>query len=143
MFARYVLLAVTFFCLHGIWETMHVHLYTAYDALGAGVPLLLWATSGDVLYSLLCVLVVAVFFRDFRWPAHPRLSHLAAASLCGFWVAVIIEWKALIFHKWAYTAAMPMIPLLHVGLSPVLQMSLAVPLCVLGSVYVYKQFRNV
>jgi len=38
--------------------------------------------------------------------------------------------KALALGRWEYAAAMPIVPLLRVGLSPVLQMAVLLPLAV-------------
>jgi hypothetical protein len=122
----------------------HIHLYTAYGALGTGATVLFWATAGDVLYALLGVAVVSALFSDLEWLEHPRTLHFAMAALYGFCISIFIEWKALILHKWAYTTAMPLLPVIHVGVSPVLQMTLLMPVSVwcLQHVYKFKIYRN-
>ena len=40
----------------------------------------------------------------------------------GLLLGAGIEWRALAAGRWTYTAAMPIVPLLNVGLLPVLQL---------------------
>lgn len=143
MVGRLALFAIVSFVFHFIWESAHIHLYTTYETLGSGTSLLLLATAGDVLYALLGVACVAIVFRDCKWLEHPNTRHVLAAMAYGFIIAVLIEWKALILHKWAYTTAMPIVPVVRVGLSPVLQMVVLVPLAVWVTFYCYKSLdRN-
>jgi hypothetical protein len=39
-----------------------------------------------------------------------------------------VEYKGLMFHRWSYLPSMPIIPFLNVGASPVLQMTILLPL---------------
>ena len=51
--------------------------------------------------------------------AHLRLVSLAAA---GFVLAAGIEYRALYLGKWSYAESMPVVPILELGVSPLLQM---------------------
>lgn len=42
----------------------------------------------------------------------------------GFFTAGYIELRALAEGRWAYTAAMPLVPIIHVGLTPFLQLAI-------------------
>ena len=55
-------------------------------------------------------------------------NEYAAAALLGGAVAAAYEWKALSSGWWAYGETMPVVPLLGVGLWPLLQLTLLVPL---------------
>ena len=47
----------------------------------------------------------------------------------GLVIAILIEWFAVNgLHRWAYTDQMPRIPVLDVGLTPILQMLILPPL---------------
>lgn len=87
--------------------------------------------------------MVALFKNDFGWLATSNKKDLAALAVVGFFFAVGIEWRALLFGRWAYTDAMPIIPYLKVGLMPILQMIILLPLVMyftkkLKRVYEYK-----
>ena len=140
MYLRYALVAFFAGVLHFIWEVSHIHLYTDYESLGSGLTLLVWATSGDIVYTILGVIIVGVVYRDFDWLRHPKGKQLIMATVYGFFVSVGIEWKALILHRWAYTVAMPLLPFLNLGLSPIVQMSIIVPVSCALAFYVSKKF---
>lgn len=131
VFAAYVVLAVLAFCLHLPWEYLHQPLYSEYEALGSGWKLALWATSGDVAYTLLIALIIAAGKRKLDWMNHARGGDYVAAAFLGFLIALFVEYKAFYLHRWAYSDLMPLIPILHAGVSPVLQMVLLAPLAIL------------
>jgi hypothetical protein len=124
--------AVVAFVLHSVWEASHVGLYVGYAGLDTfGLPLTLWATLGDVLYTVGAYLLVALIKGDLAWAARFGWRDGAALALIGGTIALLVEYKALALHSWAYASAMPIIPYLHVGLSPVLQMTIVLPLSVI------------
>ncbi|MBY0473074.1 hypothetical protein K2Q00_02175 [Patescibacteria group bacterium] len=113
------------FAFNLVWEYLHLPLYTGYEQLGSGWPLILWATSGDVLYTVLITTFVVLCSGEVGpW----YIRHYAALGVGGFVVALLVEYKAMALHTWAYTTAMP--TLFHVGLSPLLQLTTLVPLSV-------------
>jgi amino acid transporter len=139
----YALLAVIAGVLHGAWEYLHLPLYTGYETLGSGWQLVAFATVGDIGYTFFITFALAFYRRRIDWLAHPcKNDYLLSAGL-GCTVALFVEYKALFLHRWSYAAAMPIIPLLHVGLSPILQMMLLTPLAIwLTRVALYAR-RNV
>ena len=123
-----MLLAGVAFILHLFWETLHLPLYTNYSALSGPLPITLYATLGDVLYTLGAVLGIGFLKQDIDWLRRARALDYATLTVVGFATALFVEYKALALHRWAYTAAMPTI--FGVGLSPLLQMTLLLPLSV-------------
>ena len=119
------------FVLHALWERAHIVLYTDYDAMEGVLPVWLVATLGDVLYTLVAVGAVSVLrkYKVIRVQQGSRCEY-GLFFLLGFGIALFVEYKALALHKWAYLPAMPLIPYLNVGLSPILQMTLLLPLSV-------------
>lgn len=128
---RYVLILVTIsFALHFVWESAHIHLYTGYGDVSGGVPITLWASIGDVLYTLAAVAFFMLMRHERNVLAGLQGKDIAVLAIVGFFIALGVEYKALLLHRWAYTEAMPIIPLLGIGLSPVLQMMLLLPFTV-------------
>lgn len=136
----FVLLVAVAFILHFVWEMAHIPLYTGYEALGTGMSLTLLATAGDVLYTLAAVLLVALFKQNFKWIRAAKPSDYVGLGVLGFCIALFVEYKALALHRWAYTAAMPLFA--GVGVSPLLQMTLLLPLSVFGAQYVLRKLRG-
>lgn len=124
----YVLVALCGFVLDLPWEYVVLPLYTGYERLGSGASLVAWASLGDALYIVLIALAVALVRRRFDWTHDARVRDYLLASAFGFFVALAVEYKAFYLHRWAYAAAMPVVPVLHVGLAPVAQMVLLAPL---------------
>ena len=132
--------------LHLIWEYAHLPLYRAYGAIGSTAPLVITvAVFGDVLYTLSIIAGIMVI----RWikTPHDMISawtpkEYCLSALCGFLVALFVEYKALYLHRWAYGDMMPMIPILNVGLTPILQMMILTPLILFASQWLRVFFEN-
>lgn len=124
--------------LHYVWEANHIGLYTDYGAFGSGVTLLTKVTAGDVMYSVFGILVVSIITRSLQWISMPSWKQYGLLALYGCIVAILIEWKALYYQKWAYLDSMPITPFIHVGLSPVLQMTILLPASLLLAIRLHR-----
>lgn len=136
VFRSYAVLAVISFLLHLAWERLHIPLYTGYEALEGVLPVYLFATLGDVTYTLLVVVLIAVARRNPLWLTEARFREYAFCATAGFFVALFVEYKAALLGRWEYTDAMPL--LFSIGLSPLVQMTALLPLSVYVSVRVEK-----
>ncbi len=130
VFLQVLIFALISFALHFAWESLHVSLYTGYEGLSGTMPISLWATMGDVLYSIGAVALVSLWMRSASWLLRATTGNFVALAVVGFLIALGVEYKALLLGRWAYTSAMPIIPLLKVGLSPILQMTILLPFSV-------------
>lgn len=128
--AFFTTLAAVSFVLHYIWEGAHVHLYTNYDGLSGALPITLWATLGDVFYSLFVGGALAAIRKGVGGVEHMKSAEYAWVALVGLALAISIELRAQWLQLWSYTEAMLIIPVLNIGLSPVLQMTLLLPLSI-------------
>lgn len=121
---RYViLLAVVAFLLHLIWENTQAPLYSGYQSFSRHFPICFVATFGDVVITLSALAFMRLFKKDISHPAD-----FLGLAIVGFLIAVVIEQHALLAGKWSYAPSMPIVPILKVGLVPVLQMTLLLPL---------------
>ena len=116
--------------LHYVWESSHVGLYTGYDALGGNLPITLWATIGDILYTLAAFALASLFKHGIEWIRDLRSHDLLGLACLGFFISLYVEYKALALSRWTYLPEMPILPGFEVGLSPVLQMMILLPLTV-------------
>lgn len=133
----FLLLATVSFFLHLAWEKAHIRLYTGYEALEGTLPVYLHATFGDVVYTLIAV-GAALFFRGERLRREPQSRDYALVALIGFAIAVFVEVKAIALGRWAYTDAMPLV--FGLGLSPLLQMTVLLPLSVYITIRIARRF---
>lgn len=116
-------LAVIAFLLHVIWENAQAPLYVGYQSFSRHFPICLIGTLGDVVITLFVLVFLWLLKKDITRPAD-----FLGLSIIGFFIAVVIEQHALLAGKWDYALAMPIIPILKVGLAPILQMTLLLPL---------------
>lgn len=123
------------FLLHLLWENLQAPLYTCfweYPFLQCFLICLKATATGDMLFMLTIYIALAVVHRDWLWVSkrgtyrHPATWLIAL--LIGLLLAMFFElWAVYVAHRWTYTAAMPLIPIIRVGFTPILQMA-AIPL---------------
>lgn len=111
-----------------IWENVQASLFAGYSSFVQHFPMCFFATIGDVVFTLLIYLGVGLLKNDFWWIAQVNKKDILVLAAIGFFYAVGIEWQALLFEKWRYANTMPIIPYLKIGLTPVLQMTILLPL---------------
>lgn len=115
--------------LNWLWEMVQMPAYAemaGHSWLEAAFPCLV-ASLGDVAITFLIYGIGALAAGRLRWGMEGGWNVYLAAALLGAGCAVAIEWKALSAGQWSYTDQMPIVPLLEVGLWPVLQLTLLVP----------------
>ena len=104
------------FLLNLVWEYGHAPLYAAYQDLPITNLALLKATAGDALF--LTALSIP-FFRIPQLSKHPWLI-----LPVGIIAAVSLEMFALTTGRWEYNSLMPLVPYLHVGFTPTIQLGI-------------------
>ena len=112
------------FLLHYPWEFLQVPFYEQMPYLGHWEAIIFCtrATFGDVLISLGAFWAAALIFRNRNWIRSPNGAVLVVFIAVGLAVTVVLEWHATtVAERWQYSDAMPTLPLLGTGLSPVLQ----------------------
>jgi len=108
---------------HFLWEAMQLPLYTLWRT---GTPreiafALFHCTGGDVLITTATFAVAAALARHFRRPPFGWRMVFTAIVLGGGYT-IFSEWLNVeIRRSWSYTAAMPVVPFLGTGLTPLLQ----------------------
>ncbi len=118
---RYVMASAL---LNLIWEFAQLPLYTIWQQ-GSGHEIVFAAvhcTGGDILIASVSLLVTLNFIGDRRWP-HARFLLVATGTIFGGLAYTIFsEWlNTEIRGSWAYSAWMPVLPLIGAGLSPFAQ----------------------
>ena len=112
------------FAFNFTWEVLQLPLYIGQGSFELHAWQCFVASLWDVgllasLYAFLCLVT-----RERYWFLRLGSFRLLLLAAAGFVIAVLIELRALDHGKWGYTPAMPRVPGLGVGLSPVLQMVL-------------------
>jgi len=113
------------------WELAQAPLY-----VGMGSVRTMWwhcfvASLGDGLMVLGIVAGGMVILRRPAWFVRPGVQGVIVMVAMGLVLGVTVEWVAVhVLQRWAYTARMPRLPGLDVGLVPVAQMLVLPPLIV-------------
>lgn len=104
-----------------IWQNLHVFLFANYKGGEITEFILLRA----VLFDVVTILIFTIPFL-----LYPELKKRAWLLVpIGIAFSVVIEWWGLGTGRWAYNSLMPIIPILHVGLAPTLQLGLIAYAC--------------
>jgi len=112
-----------------LWELAQSPLYA-----GLGSFTTMWwhcfvASLGDGLLTLLIVAAGWMTLRRASWFLHPGVRGYTLMLTVGLLIGVSVEWVAVYMAgRWTYSAQMPLVPGLGVGLIPVAQMLLLPPL---------------
>jgi hypothetical protein len=108
---------------HFLWEAGQLPLYTLWST---GTPreiaiAIFHCTGGDILITTAAIAAAAALARGWRWPAFGwRMAF--SAIVFGIAYTILSEWlNVQIRRSWSYTAAMPVLPWLGTGLTPLLQ----------------------
>lgn len=129
-FVSMALIAIIF---HGFWEMAQMPGYS--DLAGKSwretIPRCLPAVFGDVVITFWIYGIGALATGNVDWGLEPsRWNLYLTLVLLGGMHAAWIEQIALMSGRWSYTEAMPILPRIGVGLWPLLQLSLLIPLTV-------------
>lgn len=116
--------AIFAFLLNLTWEFAQVPLFAGMPSAEHWQAILVCgrATLGDVVITLIAFWAVATSVHTRAWVLRPTAGQLTGFVAVGILITVLMEWLATQFlQRWTYADAMPVIPLLGVGLSPLLQ----------------------
>ena len=97
-----------------LWENLHSFLYESYKGGEITQFILVKASLFD---ALLITCIVLPFFYVSFLRKRPWVI-----VIVGVMVAILNEWYGLGTGRWVYNSLMPIVPLINVGLTPVLQL---------------------
>ena len=114
MARRILIVLILAFVLNLIWEHLHSALYVSYQS-GTITDLILFRAA---LFDAAVITIFSYPFFTFK-----RLKQRRWILYVGLLIfAVVLEKWALMSGRWVYADAMPIIPLLAVGLTPSVQL---------------------
>lgn len=106
------------------WELWQVQFFQGMTdrAHGVGVKACTLATVGDAGIALVAFWLTAYFARTRSWIMQPSRADIAIFMGVGLVSTIILETLAIgVLGRWAYSDAMPRLPILGTGLAPLLQ----------------------
>lgn len=104
-----------------VWENFHSPFYSTYSRLLSTSKFSI-CTIMDTLIMLALYFLFTHLFKDFFWIKKIGLARITLVVLIGGIAGVVIEKLSLSFKLWSYNNKMPRVPVVNVGLWPVLQL---------------------
>lgn len=121
------------FLLNFVWEIGQVPLFQGMNELTHFEVTLhcTRAALGDAVILLIAFWVIALIAKLRNWIIQPKTIQVAGFIAIGVIITVIVEAIAIdVLNRWQYTAAMPILPLLGTGITPILQWLVIPPIIV-------------
>ena len=119
------------FLLNLAWELWQIPFFRGMADLPhwLGVKACTQATFGDVAIALAAFWITAIFARSRSWILRPSRLDIAIYIGVGLAATTILESLAIgVLGRWAYSEAMPRLPIVGTGLLPLLQWLVIPPL---------------
>lgn len=114
--------------LNYVWEVVQAPLYVGMEGWSTAWLHCFIASLGDGVLVWVILVIGWVTFRRFDWYVYPNRRAFSLMVATGVCIGVGVEWVAVnVLGRWAYTVNMPLLPIVEVGLVPVLQMILLPP----------------
>lgn len=107
-----------------MWEILQLPFYTIWSTgtLEEQAFAIIHCTAGDVLIAIAALTIALVLVGAANWPAKDHRRIFAVTLVLGFGYTIYSEWlHAVVRSTWTYSKLMPVVPLLDVGLLPLLQ----------------------
>ncbi len=122
IFKQYVLNVLLFaFLFNTVWEILQIPLYKEGAYSWSHVLFCVLASVADAIMVLLIYFGFSFIYKNPVWIKKMNPEKIIFLILAGGVGAVLAETRHLSIGTWSYATAMPIIPVLNVGLSPVLQ----------------------
>ncbi len=128
-------LAITAFGLNWIWEMVQMFAFEIKPEESLW-QIFLFCTLASVIDTGVTIGIYGLLSRINL--SNPFLFYLLAA-LCGALCATLFEGFAFWFELWEYNRAMPILPIIGIGLLPFAQLTLLVPL----AIWLTQKFKGV
>ena len=129
--------------LNFLWELAQMPLYVEDGNVLEFAVHCIVPSLGDGIIVLIIFGVGWKLLRRADWFFRPGASAYAVMLATGLVISVLIEWVAVYgLGRWSYTTRMPIVPLLNVGLSPILQMLLLPPVIFKAAAWWLNQHRG-
>lgn len=122
---HYILvIAILAFKLNFVWELVQGPLYEGYEYDWQHISICALASVVDMLMIFLLLFGFAIIYKSVYWIKHLTYNRIITLMLVGAIGAILAE----IWHRgkedWSYSDAMPELPVVNAGLSPVLQFTI-------------------
>ena len=116
-----VTVGVVAFVLNFIWELIQGPLYKSYEYDLSHISFCGLASVADMLMVFLLLFGFGLINKEMYWMQYWSLKRMFLLVLVGFCGAILAEVWHTARGDWAYADTMPLLPIVNVGISPVIQ----------------------
>lgn len=116
--------AILAFVLNLIWEEAHGLLYEGFQYDFGHIAFCALASVADMFMVLILLFAFGLIYKTVFWIVPVRFNRSLVLILVGGVGAILAEMWHTWRGDWSYADTMPMLPLVEVGVSPVLQFSI-------------------
>ena len=110
------------------WELVQAPLYMGMEQFRTAAWHCFMASLGDGLLVLIILAAGWVGLHRYDWFVHPGVQGYGVMLMTGLVLGIAIEWISMyLLGRWMYTAQMPLVPGLDVGVVPIVQMLILPP----------------
>lgn len=121
-FKRFVIItSVLAFLLNIAWELMQAPFYQGYTGSLQHIAFCILAAIADAIMVLFLYFGFALIYKNSFWAYSLTWQRILLIMIIGGIGATLTEMIYTSLGGWAYTKGMPIIPIINVGLAPVLQ----------------------
>lgn len=128
IFKRNLVLIVVSFILQGAWEYIVCGVYYAVEIIPNMYQLMVEATVGDVLITMIVFNAIMLMSKSSEWQMNKR--NVLGILLYGFAAAMYFESRGLWLERWGYSEEMPLLLDTNIGILPILQFVILIPLSI-------------
>lgn len=122
LFKRYILTVFLFaFLFNTAWEILQIPLYKEVVYSLNHILFCVLASVADAIMVLLFYFGFSLIYKNPLWIRKINPTKILFLIIAGGIGAVLAERRHLSIGTWSYAASMPIIPVVNVGLSPILQ----------------------
>lgn len=122
VFNRFVITTIPFALLFNLaWEILQIPLFKGGVYEWHHILFCLLDSVADVIMLLLIYFGFALIYKNALWVINLNTKRIILLILTGGTGAILAEVRHLSIGTWSYAGTMPLIPVVNVGLSPVLQ----------------------
>lgn len=122
IFNRFMITTILFaFFFNVAWEILQIPLFKGGVYEWHHILFCVLASVADVIMVLLIYFGFALIYKNALWVKNINTNRIIVLLVTGGVGAVFAEVWQLSIGTWSYASAMPLIPVVNVGLSPVLQ----------------------
>ena len=114
------------FAFNLVWELSQIQFFTNLSSSGYLLAVI-YCSIASIIDGLT---VVSIFLIVERIIGRGNREYYLVAAFLGAAAAVVFELAALKIGLWSYDTAMPVIPLIGIGMLPVVQLLILVPVCI-------------